>query len=352
MRYLALISLFWVSAASAAELPQLPVPVTNNAVAAVPTEAGTQLYTFNGLLEGKTWRDTTARAWTLPPGADAWVELPPVPEGEGRLASVASSVAGRAYVFGGYTVAEDGDEASLPFVHSIAPGESVYTRHADMPVPVDDAVAIPYMDRYIYLVSGWHDLGNVNLVQLYDTQTDSWVQARPWPGPPVFGHAGGIVGNSMVICDGVMVLPADAESPRQFVMSDFCARGEIDTEDPRRISWTQIAPHPGAPRYRMASSGAGDTVSFSGGSVTAYNYDGMGYDGTPAEPSHGLENYSVEQDRWFFGHCNCGPAHMDHRSLINFNVYSIGQFGVVIGGMRAGRVVTDAVVPACDPPGR
>ena len=43
-----------------------------------------------------------------------------------------------------------------------------------MPVPVDDAVAVTYADRFIYLISGWHDLGNVNLVQRYDTETDTW----------------------------------------------------------------------------------------------------------------------------------------------------------------------------------
>jgi hypothetical protein len=336
-----------VIAGSAQALPPLPVPVTNNAVAAVPTEAGTQLYTFNGLLEGKTWRDTTARAWTLPPGAEAWIELPPVPEGEGRLASVAVTVAGRAYIFGGYTVAEDGAEASLPYVHSIAPDEGGYQRHANMPVPVDDAVALPYMDRYIYLVSGWHDLGNVNLVQRYDTQTDTWDQATPWPGPPVFGHAGGIVGNSMVICDGVKVLAADAESPRRFVLSDFCARGEIDAEDPRRISWMRIAPHPGAPRYRMAASRYGSGFMFAGGSETAYNYDGTGYDGTPAEPETGSMYFMPGLNDWSDHSCEASPGRMDHRGLLIYARAGKSPDMIILGGMGPGRVITDQVGTVC-----
>jgi hypothetical protein len=41
-----------------------------------------------------------------------------------------------------------------------------------MPVPVDDDISLPYQSRYIYLISGWHNDGNVNLVQLYDTKTN------------------------------------------------------------------------------------------------------------------------------------------------------------------------------------
>jgi len=344
MRYLLAILASIALTASAAELPRLPVPVTNNAVTSVHTEGGTQLYTFNGLLEGKTWRDTTARAWTLPPGADAWVELPPVPEGEGRLASVAVTVAGRAYIFGGYTVAEDGSEASLPYVHSIAPGETSYRRHADMPVPVDDAVAIPYAGRYIYLVSGWHDLGNVNLVQLYDTSTDNWVQATPWPGPAVFGHAGGIVFNAMVICDGVMVLPADDQGPRRFVMSDYCATGRFDADDPRRIVWTHIAPHPGGPRYRSAAQGSYRFVGFVGGSPVAYNYDGIGYDQTPAEPVSSWVSYDVDNGTWRrldLG-SECRPL-MDRRGLARV---PHGAW-VAIGGMGEGREVIPEVSLEC-----
>ena len=51
-------------------------------------------------------------------------------------------------------------------------------------MPVEDAVLLVYLDRYIYLVSGWHDLGNVNLVQVLDTANGTWQQATPWPGAP------------------------------------------------------------------------------------------------------------------------------------------------------------------------
>lgn len=81
---------------------------------------------------------------------------------------------GQVYIFGGYTVAADHSEHSIASVHRLDPADNTYTELTPMPVPVDDTLALVYRDRYVYLVSGWHETGNVNLVQLYDTETDIW----------------------------------------------------------------------------------------------------------------------------------------------------------------------------------
>ena len=164
------------------QLPALPRPASNNAVALVSTGEGDFLYSFLGLGSGKTWLDISSAASVLKPGAKDWTELAPVPGGTGRLAASAVTAAGAAWLFGGYTVAEDGSEKSIPGVYRIRPGESELQWVTDMPVPVEDSVLLVYQDRYIYLVSGWHDLGNVNLVQVLDTQTLSWKQATPLAG--------------------------------------------------------------------------------------------------------------------------------------------------------------------------
>ena len=93
-------------------LPTLPRPVSNNAVALVSTAQGDYLYSFLGLGSGKTWQDISSGAAVLNPGATTWTELEPVPGAEGRLAASAVSAAGAAWLFGGYTVAEDGSEKS------------------------------------------------------------------------------------------------------------------------------------------------------------------------------------------------------------------------------------------------
>lgn len=320
-------------------LPALPVAIANNAVAAVPYKQGHALYSFLGLLEGKTWRDVSARAFVLEPGASQWQALPSVPGDVGRLAGAAVAVGGYVYVFGGYTVAEDHSETSVETVHRLRAGSSVYETVAAMPVPVDDSVALAHADRYIYLVSGWHDSGNVNLVQLFDTRTGVWRQATPYPGTPVFGHAGGIIDGVMVICDGVKIVSTSGQ--REFAAANECYRGDIRPDDPRRIDWKTLPPHPGAPRYRMAAgvwTEAGvSRIVFAGGSDNPYNYDGVGYDGEPSKASARVVVWGPDAGWREAG--TLPVATMDHRGLL---VTDKGL--VIVGGMRDGQRVSAEVL--------
>jgi len=319
-------------------LPPLQKPVSNNAVALVATDKGDYLYSFLGLGSGKTWQDTSLAATVLNPGARNWTKLSPAPGTTGRLAASAVSAAGAAWLFGGYTVAADGSEKSIPGVYRIRPGESKLQWVTDMPVPVEDSVVLVYQDRYIYLVSGWHDLGNVNLVQVLDTQSMLWTQATPWPGAPVFGHSGGISRGNMLVCDGVRIqYPAD-ESPREFLPSGECWSGRIDTENYRRINWRSVPAHPGAGRYRMAATGdANLRIVFAGGSVNPYNFNGIGYNGVPAETEKSVFSYSFKTGQWQL-HGDLAHGTMDHRGL----PYSNGWY-YLIGGMQDQQAVVSSV---------
>jgi N-acetylneuraminic acid mutarotase len=88
-----------------------------------------------------------------------------------RVATVATAINDVAYVFGGYTVVEDHSEMSVPDVYAYHVLEDKFKALAPMPVPFDDSIALPYQNCFIYLISGWHNDDNVNLVQLYDTKT-------------------------------------------------------------------------------------------------------------------------------------------------------------------------------------
>lgn len=324
---------------SARLLPALPLPVTNNAVVSVRSDGIEYLISFAGLGEGRGHADTLDTTLVLDSKTRQWKKADALPGGVGRLASVAAAAGNLAYVFGGYTVAEDGAEVSTVWAHSYDPVSGVFDELEPMPVPVDDAVAVTYEDRYIYLISGWHDLGNVNLVQRYDTQTDSWVQATPTPGRGVFGHSGGIVGSSIVYCDGVAVLP-HTDRRRDFVANDECFRGEIDSNDARRIDWRKLPPHQGPARYRMAAAGIDSlgAVFFVGGSENPYNYDGIGYNGEPSQPQAALLRYDLEEQSWTTSPVG-SVASMDHRGLVRF-----GAGWVTVGGMLADQHVTDRVV--------
>ncbi|WP_108811030.1 kelch repeat-containing protein [Sphingorhabdus sp. Alg231-15] len=323
---------------SAAEF-ELPIPISNNAVAAAEGPDGPTLYSFNGLKSGKSWKDASNAAFACIISIKDCEEIASVPVNEGRLASSAVTVADTIYLFGGYTVAEDGDEVSTPEVFAFDPQTQEYKRLADMPTPVDDMVVLPYRGRYIYLVSGWHDEGNVSLVQLYDTQSDSWSMATEFPGKPVFGHAGGLANNSMIITDGVAVAGL-VDGKRKFVAAPFSWRGDIDPDDPTKITWRAIDAHPGGPQYRMAAMGDNDRglILFAGGGGNPYNYDGIGYDGMPANPTDRIFGYDLKMDQWTELGKLAEPS-MDHRALVKS-----GNDHYIIGGMEADQAVTARIM--------
>ena len=324
---------------SVTSLPPLPEPLSNNAVALLPTADGDVLVSALGLRAGKSWSDTTSGAWALDAGSRVWRRLPDVPGDVGRLAAAAVAAAGRVFIIGGYTVAEDGAEKSIETLHALDPATGDYERLADMPVPVDDAVLVARDERWLYLVSGWHDTGNVNLVQLYDIANDRWRQATPYPGPAVFGHAGGLVETTLVVCDGVTIA-VHADDKRSFEASPACYRGEIDAADPARIDWYAMPSHAGEPLYRMAAAGvsAAGKIVFAGGSDNPYNYDGLGYDGKPSQPSDLVFAWHVDERRWqVIG--RLAQATMDHRALL-----VSGNTLIIVGGMRSGQQVSDTVL--------
>jgi hypothetical protein len=138
---------------------------------------------------------------------------------------------------------------------------------------------------------------------------------------------------------GVAIEP-HADRARDFVASDQCFVGLIDDDDARRIDWRTLPPHPGSPRYRMAAAGIENlnAVVFIGGSDNPYNYNGIGYNGEPAEPVDDILRYDLWQQSWTIT-LSASAGSMDHRALVGF-----GHAWLTIGGMLNGQRVTDRVV--------
>jgi N-acetylneuraminic acid mutarotase len=330
-----LLSCICIVAQAWAAAPPLPAPLTNNAVAAHSDGVGVTVYSFLGLDSTKIWSGVTNRAFRWDVGTPAWEALPPVP-GPGRLAATAQAMGDRLYVFGGYTVAEDGSERSLPHVEIYHPATATWTRGAPIPVPVDDAVSGVWRDSLVYLVSGWHDRDNVANVQIYDPAADTWTQATPIPGAPVFGHTGAVAGNTIVYIDGVR---RSDDGPR-YVMESSTWRGEIDPTDPRVISWSRLAQHPGPSLYRSAAVAVGRWIVFAGGTDNPYNYNGIGYDGIPARARNAVWGFDTASEEWRRG-TNLPVPTMDHRGIA-----LVGEQLIVIGGMTRDQRVTSGVVIA------
>jgi hypothetical protein len=174
-------------------------------------------------------------------------------------------------------------------------------------------------------------------VQVYDSRADRWFEATPYPGTPVFGHAGGIAGDRLVIADGVAVLGRTPQGHHRYGVVNEAWQGEIDPADPARIAWTRLPPHPGRPAYRMAAAGLGARVLFAGGSENPYNYNGLGYDGKPSTPSGRLFAYDLDARRWV-AYPDRPLASMDHRGML-----AVGGKLYVLGGMIGAQAVTDRV---------
>ncbi len=337
----------------AQDFTHLPEPVTNNAVTQVTIANEQYIISFSGLGSDKSDASVHNKTFVYQLSKNQWQQKTPVPIAtpivdthtadnqkhllKGRLASVATSIGELAYVFGGYTVASNHSEVSVPDVYSYQVLNDRFNRLTPMPVPVDDSVALTYQDRYIYLVSGWHNDGNVNLVQVYDTKTDSWSQASPFPGKPVFGHAGAIVNNKMMICDGVKT-QFYQNKRRTYAPEPACYMGVIAKNSVNVIDW-RIIPHPtGIARYRMAAVGdiKLNEFVFIGGSNNPYNYSGIGYNGLPSEPDNNIWRYDINANIWKVSLTS--QATMDHRGLLKLN-----NNWLTIGGMGPNQKVLDRV---------
>src|ERR1700688_2381625 len=192
-------------------IPSMPAAVSGNAVASV--RDGLEIFSFMGVGPRKTWDDVTNQVYVLDLGHPKWRE--------GR---------------------------TVPDVNVYEPGAHRWSRAKDIPVPVDNAAVGETHGRFIYLIGGRSPNGPVNNVPGYDGAKDSWTQATPFPGTPVFGLAGGIAGESVVVIDGAQKGPAGG--PR-YVACEQAWLGKIDHKDPTKIEWSKLPPHPGTARFDL-----------------------------------------------------------------------------------------------------
>ena len=334
--FLIFVGVFLVAAADM-HLDPFPAPVSNNAVAYLKVGKQPYLFSMMGIGGKKTWDAITNRAFQLNLESGKWIELRPVPGVAGRLAASAVGLRDQVYLFGGYIVDAQGGEITVGDVNVYVPIDSRWYRGADMPVPVDDSVVGAYRDRYVYLISGWSKTDTVRDVQIYDAEKDKWSQGTPIPGRPVFGHAGAILGDTIVYVDGAYKNPA---VDPHYIASDECWMGRIQKGDPTKIEWTKLPTHPGNARYRIAAgpSEKDDKIFFSGGTDNPYNFNGIGYDGKPSEPSPVTFAFNVKTSKWEVVNENTPDPTMDHRGLI-----ATKQGLTVVGGIGKNQQTTAKV---------
>ena len=327
----------WLSVSADSGVDPLPDPVSNNAVAMVKVRGQILLFSFMGIGSKKTSNDITNTAFSLDAKEGKWSAIHAVPGTTGRIGAAAAGVNGDLFLFGGYVADAQGGMV-VPDVGVYLPACDRWFREADIPVAVGDSVIGVYRDRYIYLVSGRSNRDVVSNVQVYDAEKNKWEQATPIPGTPVFGHAGALVDDTIVYVDGARKNPS-GNAPR-YVASDECWMGKIDHHDRTKIQWTKLLNHPGTARYRIAGGGSekDQKIYFAGGTDNPYDYNGIGYDGKPSEPSPVTFDFNLRTGKWETINDNTPDPTMDHRGLL------VTHEGLVlIGGMEKGQKVTARV---------
>jgi N-acetylneuraminic acid mutarotase len=314
------------------KLPPMPAAVSGNAVASL--KDGLQLFSMMGVGPRKTWNDVTNQVYIMNLARASWSEGRQVPGVVGRVGAAAAGAKGLVILMGGYVVDAQGGEVTVSDVNVYDPGRQQWSRGQDMPVAVDTAVTGVAHDRFIYLIGGRSPAGPVNTVQVYDVEKNSWSQAAPFPGTPVFGLAGGVAGESIVVIDGAQ--KGAAGGPR-YVACDQGWWGKIDHKDPNKIAWSKLPAHPGAARFAIAGGGSDrdHRVFFSGGTPTPHDYKGVAYDGQPATASEATFAYDLHGHKWETISETTYDPRADSRGIL---VTPIGP--VVLGGMVKNLAVT------------
>ncbi len=259
-------------------MANMPMRTSNNAVAAFNSLTGQNfLYSFGGIDSTKTAAGIHQRVFAMNFLSNSWTELGQIPDTLGKIAMSANYVNGKIYLIGGYHVLANGNEISSNRVHVFNPNLNVFDADAaPIPVPIDDQVQCVYKDSLIFVVTGWSQNTNKPDVQIFNPALNQWTVGAPVPNTnqyKAFGASGYIIGDTLYYFGGTT-------SGISFIARDYMRKGYINPNDPSDITWSSMLPAPGGAGYRMACSGSGESVFWVGGSSTAYNYNGIAYNGS------------------------------------------------------------------------
>jgi hypothetical protein len=313
------------------KIPPMPAAVTGNAVASL--RGGLDVFSLMGVGPKKTWDDISNQVYQLHLSSAKWSTGHPVPGVAGRLGASAIGAKSQIFLFGGYVVDAQANEMTIGDVNSYLADAKRWYRAEDMPVPVDSAVIGVTHDRYIYLIGGRSKNGPVNNVQVYDIEKNAWSQATPFPGTPVFGHAGGLTDETIVYVDGAK---KNTGAGAPYVASDECWIGRIDHKDPNKIEWSKLPAHPGPGRFGIvAGVGDGHKILFSGGTALPHNYKGLDFEGKPADLSPVSFEYELHGNKWATLAEDTFDVRTDSRGIL---ITPIGA--MILGGMVNNHAVT------------
>jgi hypothetical protein len=157
------------------------------------------------------------------------------------------------------------------------------------PLPLTGCASGLYNDSLIYLIGG-NDQNSVytNRVQIYNINTDKWVNGTSKPGTPSRAIKGSIVGNKIVISNG---LGANGRVSETYI-------GTIDTNDPAKISWKRVEDHP----IKNLGLAAVFGVSNNGQNLVIFT---AGHNGL--NNIHTTFAFDIDKNKWLIGSDKISP---------------------------------------------
>lgn len=254
------------------ELPNMPEAVSNNAVTQAYSGDSLCVYSFTGIDETKEYSGIHLKSWRYNTVSEQWIQLPDVPDFQGKIAAGASTVNNLIYIIGGYHVNENSTEISSTKNHVFNPETNQWMEDAaEIPVAIDDHIQAVWNDSLIFIVTGWSNTINVNNVQIFDPTNNTWTVGTEVPqlgSYKVFGGAGTIIGDSLFYYGGVN---------NSFNTMRKLRRGIINPNNPSEIEWEILENSPGERGYRCGAISYQNRVYFVGGAGDGYNFDGISY---------------------------------------------------------------------------
>jgi len=323
-------------AISISYLPDMPEPISNNAVAGVSYGDNFLIYSFGGIDSTLAYKGITRKSFCFDSKTKSWNRITDLPDSLGKIASSASRIGDFIYIIGGYYVFEDGHEISSNKVHRFhIPSNKFITDGQPIPVPIDDHVQTIWKDSLIYVITGWSNNRNKSYVQIYNPYSDQWLAGTPLPEDEnymSFGASGAIYKNTIIFIGG-------AQFEKNYPAQNKMRVGIIDQDNPFSITWKIINPSQDLFAYRAAPFLFENYMIWAGGSLVTYNYNGISYSSKlPVSPSGRFIFYDSPKNNWYVIEEPTLP--MDLRNAADLGN---GNFAIA-GGMMAGQKVTSKVL--------
>ncbi len=260
-------------------LPPMPMPISNNSVTAATINEVPHVFSFGGIDTSKIYAGISNKSFKFNTETGVWDTIPDLPLDRTVIAAGANTINNKIYFIGGYSVFSSGNELSSSKLLIYDPETEEYTKE-NIPKAIDDHIQAVWRDSLIYVVTGWSNSNNVVNTQIYDTYTNEWLTGTPVPNETsykVFGGSGAIVEDTIYYAGGAAYFTTDNVEP--FRLVPFLRKGVINPENPAEIEWS-IVEDSLALGYRMACFAIDHKIHWLGGGQTAYNYDGIAYNGT------------------------------------------------------------------------